>query len=242
MTCTSPPELDDIQLLTYVDSEADQQVVAHIDRCPHCREKARRLARLQDRLTARLFRVTCPSPEELGEYHLQVLPSERADAVARHLAECPHCTHEVVQLKAYLRELAPTLEPSRLGQVKERARVLIAQLVSGGEGGALPLAPVPAGIRGEEEGPYIYQAGDVQIAIEVQDDTDQPHRRVILGLVTGTEDTRVLEAHLWQADQSLVTVPVDDLGNFVIPHLVRGDHELIISGPDMEIHIQSLEV
>lgn len=248
MACVSPPELGDRELLTYIDGEANQQVVAHLERCPHCREKARRLARLQDRLTARLYRFTCPSPMELGEYHLGVLPRDRAAAVARHLAECPHCTREVAQLKGYLAGLAPTLEPGPLEWVKERVRVLVARLVGGGPEGDLlrrmkqtAMAPAYAGIRGGEEGPHLYEADDVQVAVEIQDDAERQDRKALLGLVTGI-DTRELKAHLWQAEQLVTTVSVDDLGNFVVSNLVSGNYELILSGPEVEIHIQALEI
>lgn len=245
MTCVSPPELSDRELLTYIDGEADHRVVAHLERCPYCREKSHHLARLQDRLAAQLYRITCPSPVKLGEHHLGVLPRDQAAAVARHLAECPHCSREVAQLKDYLTELAPALELSPLERVKERTRVLVARLVNGGlEAGLLgqpALAPAYAGVRGGEREPYLYQADDVQIAIEVQDDAEQLDRKVILGLVIGME-LGGLKAHLWQANQRVAVAPVDELGNFVFPDLALGSYELILSGPEIEIHIQDLEV
>jgi hypothetical protein len=249
MTCVSPPELNDRELLTYLDDEADHQVVAHLEQCPHCRERARHLAHLQDRLTARLYRLTCPSPHELGEYHLGVMPDDQAAAVAQHLAECPHCAGEVAQLKDYLAGLAPSLELGPLerikNQVKGRVRVLVARLVSGGpEGdplGRSALAPAYAGIRGEGEGLYIYQADDVQIAIEIQDDAEQPGHKTILGLTMGPETSEGL-AFLWRAEQRIAVVPVDKLGNFVIPALAPGSYELFLGGPEVEVHIQELQV
>ena len=87
MDCITSPEPNDWELLAYIDGEVDGQVLAHLEQCPHCRERARRLTRLQDRLRARLYRVTCPSPAALGEYHLGILPPDQAAAVARHLEE-----------------------------------------------------------------------------------------------------------------------------------------------------------
>jgi len=245
MACVSPPELGDRTLLTYIDGEADSQVVAHVEQCPHCREKAHRLAHLQDRLTAQLYRLMCPPPRELGEFHLGLLPPAQASAVAQHLAKCPHCTRELAQLKDYLSELSPTLELGPLEQIKERLRVLVARLVSGGvEGSPLgppSLAPAFAGVRGEEEEPRCYQAEDVQIVIGIQEDAGQPGHKVFLGLVMGMEPSGV-KAHLWQAERLVTTVEVDRLGNFVVPGLAPGSYELILSGPEVEIHIQDLEV
>jgi anti-sigma factor RsiW len=243
MTCQVPPELDDRELLAYVDGRADAQVVKHVEQCPHCRERARRLRHLQERLTARLYRVTCPPPIELGQHRLNMLPSDQAEAVTRHLAECPHCAREFAQLDAFLDKVAPSLEASLPEQVRERVRVLIARLVSSGEKDnhtrSPALAPAHAGLRGEEVGPYLYQADDAQIAIEVQGDAQD--RKVLLGLFIGA-DPGGLQAHLWQAGQLVTTVPVDELGNFVIPHLDPGCYELILSSPETEIYIQGLNV
>ncbi len=237
MACIAPPELSEQQLLAYTDGVVDEQVDNHLGRCPYCRERANQLGRLEDRLTARLYRLTCPRPEELGEYHLGMIDSDRAAAIQRHLSECPYCTREVLQLESYLRVLAPTIEFSPM----ERVKVLIARLVGGGQGWGQP-SPMPifAGVRGEEEGPLIYQVDGVQIAIEIQDDAEQPGRKIVLGLVTGLDSTG-LNVTLRQVDQIVATVSVDNAGNFVIPGLDPGSYQLILARPEVEIHVQSLE-
>lgn len=246
MTCVSPPRPADRTLLAYLDGEADDQVIAHLARCPYCRERAQRLARLQDRLTARLYRFNCPSPTELGEYQLGILRDEQAVAVAQHLAECPRCGRELSQLQGYLTELRPTLELSRLERARERARILVARLVSGGgmgRAGRPPsLVPAYSGIRGEEGEPIIYEADEVQVVVEIQEDPDQPGHKTVLGLVVGVDDPHEVEVHLWRDDQRVATGPMDETSNFVIPNLAPGHYELILSGPEVEIHIQDLEV
>jgi len=142
MNCISPPELEADQLLTYLDGEADQGTISHLEDCEYCREKANSLARLQDRLSSRLYRITCPSSLELGEYHLRILPPSQMLIVAQHVRECPHCGRELAGLEAYLAEPAPP--PGLL----EPARVLIAQLVGGQSG-----FPV---LRGEAKGPLVF--------------------------------------------------------------------------------------
>jgi hypothetical protein len=243
MVCVSPPELDDRELLAYLDHTCGLEVVEHLKRCPHCHERARRLAQFRDRLAARLYRTECPSPIELGEYHLGMLPGEQAEAVSRHLNECPHCRREVDQLQAYLADLEPSLQPSPLEQIKERVRVLIAHLVDEAKSHApgMPTpAPAHAGLRGEEEA-RVYVVGDVQIAIEVQDDAKRPGRKTLLGLVIGAEPEGV-QARLWQDERRIATIPVDELGNFVIPDLAAGSYELIVGGPEVEVHVQNLQV
>lgn len=247
MTCVSPPELDDGELLTYVDGEADRRVVAHLEQCSHCRDKARRLARFQGRLTSQLYRITCPSPLELGEYHLGMLSTAQAETVAEHLVSCPHCAREIAQLEGYLAELEPSLELDLLKQVKRRVRVLIAsRLIRDNSEGDWPrqpaLTPAYAGVRGDEGELFIYQADDIQVVIEIQDDVEQPGRKTILGLVVGLGDDQDMEAHLWQAGQRVTVEPVDELGNFVIPDLIPASYELILVSSEKEIHIQDLQV
>jgi anti-sigma factor RsiW len=241
MTCISPPELDDGMLLLYLDGEADQMVAAHLEQCPHCRERAERLGRLQERMRAEMYRIDCPTSLELGEYHLGVLADAQARVVARHLKDCPFCSREVSQLKTYLGDLSGDLEFS----LAEQVRVLVAKLVRAG-GPAAPLgtpalAPAFAGLRGDEAGPRLYQAGEVQVDIEIQDDAARGDRKTLLGLVTGIDATGLV-AHLWLADRHVEEAAVDELGNFFIPGLVPGSYELILSGPEVEVHIRDLDV
>jgi hypothetical protein len=188
-----------------------------------------------------MYRIACPTPLELGEYHLGVLAGTRANLVARHLDDCPHCSLEVSQLKTYLGDLSADLEFS----LAERIKVLVAKLVpTGGQTDPLAapaMAPAFAGLRGEEDGPRLYQAGEAQVAIEIQDDAMRRDRKTLLGLITGM-DTSELVAHLWLADRHVGEVPVDELGNLFIPGLAPGSYELILSGPEVELHIRDLDV
>jgi hypothetical protein len=39
MNCITSPALDDTQILSYIEGEADDVVVAHIKECPFCSER-----------------------------------------------------------------------------------------------------------------------------------------------------------------------------------------------------------
>lgn len=246
MACVSPPELADMDLLAYLDDESDDRVVAHLERCPHCRERAQDLAHVQGQLTAHLYRFNCPSPAELGEYHLGLMHRDRAMAFTQHLAECLRCAQEVGQLKDFLAELGPELELNSLERAWERVEVLIARLVNGGVGinlvGQPARVPVYNGLRGDAREPLIYEADGVQVVVEIHEDPKQPDLRSILGLVIGVNEPHELEVHLWHAGQHLVTVPVGETGGFFITSLTAGSYELILAGPEVEIHIQELDV
>src|SRR6266498_2647150 len=132
MKCITSPALDDIQIVSYIEGEADDGVVAHIKECLFCRERANRWTLLQNGLREQLYRVTCPTPVELGDYHLGLLPAPQVLVIAQHVRECPLCRREVADLKNFLDDLAP--EISLLGA----ARVLIARLISGNIGDKYP--------------------------------------------------------------------------------------------------------
>ena len=228
MNCVSPPALDDSQLLASLDGEAGPQVTEHLARCPYCRLRAAQLGSLQNRLTARLYRLTCPSPLELGDYHLGLLRNEQRAAIAAHLLECPHCTRELAELRSYLRELAPPFEPGPL----ERVKVLIARLVGGGTGG---LAPAYAMLRGGSQGPVTLEADGILIILDARPAGDGAHVS-LTGQVAADEQDRWTGAsiELRQEEARRCTAVIDDLGAFTCGGLLPGPYELRIqpsSGP-----------
>ena len=241
MTHKNWPELEDSQLLAYLDGEADPEVTEHVAQCEACRGRAGELALLQDRLTAGLYRSTCPSSTELGEYQMGLLPRAEAVTISGHVEDCPHCTRELVQLRAYLADLAPDVERGALEQVK----ILIAELVRGVQGlGEMPvLAPAPtvAGLRGDAQGPLVYQAGAYQISVETMRDGEKQDRFALIALVSGPE-TVGLEARLLGSDGQEATAPVDELGNLYFSGLTPGPYELNLCGPHVEIQIPRISV
>ncbi len=229
MNCVSPPELDDRQLLAYLDGDADRLVGTHLAQCPYCREKARHLSHWQNQLTAKLYRMTCPSSIELGDYHLGLLPTAQAVSVAQHVSDCPHCKREIAQLRDYLRgELAPAFEAGPM----ERVKVLIARLVGGsGEPGraGMTSAPILAGLRGEAKGPLTFEADGILIVLDVQ--PAAAGRVTILGQVAADDQDRWTGAaiELRQSGSQQMTAIVDDLGAFRCEELPPGPTEILIT-------------
>ena len=102
MTCISPPEPDEMLLMAFLDGEVDPNLALHLQQCTHCRERVETLRREQKLLTSHLFRISCPSSTELGEYHLRMLAPDQMLIVSQPLRECPYCAREIVQLKEFL--------------------------------------------------------------------------------------------------------------------------------------------
>lgn len=212
---------------------------------------------IRDRqLLKMLYRVDCPPSVELGEFQLGLFdranPARRARAVwiGQHVAECPHCTRELTELAAYMTQVATQLPPaeveasglagltSSVNEAAARIKVLVARLFTPAPGEAA------WAVRGDDaaEAPQIFNVGDIQVAIETQADPQQPSQRSVLGLISGA-DTLGWRAHVWQAGQFVLTVEVDEFGNFTVSPLVPGNYQMILEAPndDLEVHL-SLDV
>ena len=216
MNCISPPELSEHQLLEYLDGEADEQIIQHLDRCEFCRDKADALKQLQAGLVARLYRITCPSPHDLGEYFLRVLPAPQMLLIAQHVRECPHCQREVAQLEAYLSDSGT---PAQQGSPREMR--IIASLIDA--------AAAPLSLRGEQKGPITFDADGIVITLDVQPVADG--QLSILGQVAADDQDEWTAARveLRQAEAPRSSASVDDLGSFRFEAVRPGSTKFIIT-------------
>ncbi len=196
------------------------------------------MAHIDDSLKAALYRITCPDGATLGNFHLGLLPEATAAAISTHLAICPHCTQEVAQLELFLVETAVS---NPTPTTADRIKIWLAkQLPTGGQTGEFLGTPAFA-VRGGDSGPLMFEAGDAQLSLEVQEDPEHPGRKAILGLVLGIE-TETVEAQLIQKEMMVTAVSLDPIGNFTISNLQQGEYALVLSGPTIEIHVPSLEI
>lgn len=240
MNCIFPPELEDKKLLAYLDDAVDQETKLHLKQCQYCLEKAKNLARLHNRLTAQLYRITCPPSLELGEYHLRLLPASQMLVVAQHLRECPHCVREVEQLQSYLSdELAPNEAAGLLDGIK----VLVARLVGGSIGDRSSMPSAVVALRGEGKGPITFEANGLVIILDVQ--------ATLKGRVSVLGQVAVDDQDLWtgalvelrQANMPPITTLLDDLGVFRFEEARIGSTEIIITSPhDIIVQIPNLDI
>lgn len=227
MTCISPPEPEDWLLTAFLDDETDQDLTLHLQECSHCRERVEALAREQNLLTSRLFRISCPSATELGDYHLRMLTAPQMLMVSQHLRECPHCTREIDQLKEFLSDLAP----GTAGNPLQQAKVLIARLLGGGDQSSAMGEPSFA-LRGESEGPMTFQVGGNLIVIDIQQASDG--KLNLFGQVAADQQDDWTDASvsLRQENQPERKTKVDDLGAFRFEDILRGFIDLEIEARD----------
>jgi hypothetical protein len=121
--CIAAPGPDDLALVAYNEGDGDSATIEHLRHCSYCRERAELLAKHEERLSALLHRITCPSTEELRDYHFNFLPAAQITAITTHVQSCPHCTRELTTLVRFLESdteeifgLQPTQTDQALGQ------------------------------------------------------------------------------------------------------------------------------
>jgi hypothetical protein len=193
------------------------------------------MANIDAKITEILYRITCPDSIELGEYQLGILETARHRHISQHLADCPHCRRELAQLHNFMDDVSADLDYG----IVERIKIWVAQKLPAWEGG---IGGVPAfALRGEDQGPLMYETGEAQLTLEIQDDPQRPGQKSLIGLVLGV-DTIAWQVHLWQNDRLLDAIPLDNLGNFIIENISSGAYKLILSGPSSEIHVPDLHV
>ena len=215
MKCITSPALDDVQILSFIEGEAEDSVVAHMKDCPYCSQKASQWTSLQNRLRKQVYRVMCPTPTELGDYHLGYLPDPQELVVAQHVRECALCEQELEALENFLSSLTP--ETSLLGA----AKVLVARLISSQNNFA------PA-LRGEGKELPTFEANGIVIVLDIQPTTEG--RANIFGQVAADNQDQWTGASVeLRKDNQLESITeVDDLGVFQCENIHLGRQELII--------------
>jgi hypothetical protein len=234
--CVSPPELTDSQLLRFLDGEADKTTKLHLDVCEYCLDKARELASLQNQL----YGLAHPSPLELGEYHLRMLPKRKALVIEQHLSDCPQCTREVAQLKSFLGDLVTPAEDNW----PEKAKLLIARLIGGqagtGRPGELGFAPA---LRGEAKGPMAFEADGIVITLDVQ--SNAKAQVSIQGQVAADDQDQWTGAvvQMLRDDMPELTALLDDLGAFSFEGVQPGLIQIKITSTNgIEVQIPDIDI
>ena len=184
-TCINPAEIQEGDLMAYVDAVADEAVVQHIRRCPACARRAEELAARQAVLAAKLYRFSCPTPDQLIACQRGELQGSEKLVVAQHLRQCPHCAREVAALAHQNVET----EGMGLGeQFRAAIKVLEAVLVTPqASPRALSRAVQATGMSGASgvtrPRPQVYRACKTEIVVNQYPSRTHPHRWDLSGLV-----------------------------------------------------------
>jgi hypothetical protein len=231
MNCISPPGLEDTKLLAHLDGVADHETESHLEQCKYCNERAKALARQQNRLMTRLYRIDCPSPLELGEYRLQLLTESRMQDIKQHLNVCPHCEWEVA-------ELTPDVSPNMFKRLWilivglfGRFQMMLRQLRKETREVWSPGIPALSALRGGENGPITLVTDGIPIILDFQSSS--------FGQLSIHGQVAVDDYELWngttvelrQTDAPQRKTLLDDLGAFRFEEARPGLTQIKISDP-----------
>jgi len=251
--CSWPIPLDDLALIAAIDGEAEPDVMAHLRDCLYCSERARVFEDMQGLLRKQLYRMFCPTSEELAAYQQGTLNGDQQALVTEHLKECPHCTREFNLLEQLSRETLPARSPppangksdhahdgTRPGKLRQVAAKLLTPP-------AMPLAGAYGALRGPSQASqYAYHAENLQLTLGVQRVLSRADRRVIHGVLELDDELyEVLSgatAHLLHNEILIRTAELDELGNFVLDDLAPGTYQLALRLPDREVIVEALSL
>ena len=236
--CNCPPALEDLALIAAIDGEADDNTLDHLRRCPHCAGRAQDFDELQRLLRQRLFRILCPSSDDLAAYQQGWLDAPRREAITSHVRDCPFCSGE-------LRLLAEAAQaPSAPGPFKGLRRIIAVALAPAWQPS---LAPVYGGMRsGSSSEHYAYRAENLELTLNIQRTAGRSGQLAMVGMLLNEEG---LLGGMSQATASLLSedlvvncAPLDDLGSFVIEDIAPGDYSLSLRLADFEVVVEALSL
>lgn len=234
--CSHPPALSDLDLIAALDGEAPGDVAAHLRICGACAGRAHRFAELQNLLRKQLYRITCPSSDQLLAFRQQWLDSSQMREIQLHVSSCPHCAADLRLLTDADSAPDPPGPSAR--------RRIVAELAA--PRAASPFAPIYGALRGAAGGQYAYRAEHMQLMIDVERAAAYPGRLTLLGLLlpddSYAERLNNATASLLHDDAIITTAPLDDLGNFVLEDVAPGDYSLSLRLPDREVVVEALSL
>ena len=208
----------------------------------------------EDKLKAILFRSDCPSIMDLGEYELGLLSSQRREELDSHLAFCPHCLADLVQMRQFMALPAIGIESVKREVVQkspllERIKVIFVDLLTPPAGMQRPAA-LPTVLRGAENNmrTRVIQTDTYVISISaIEDETSFPKQQIIGNIMPLSDDVGTFQnwtASLWRSGALVTSAPLADDSYFMFEDVqsLEMPHELILSGPEVEIHLQNLQI
>jgi hypothetical protein len=250
--CEWPVALDDLALIAAIDGEAGPDVMAHLRDCRYCADRAHVFEEMQGLLRKQLFRMFCPTSDELAAYQQGMLSGDQRATIAEHLKECPHCAREQKLLEQLTSETQPARSPPSSqgnGQLDHarpsKLRQIAAKLLD------IPSARPFAGAYGalrlpSQASQYAYHAENLQLTLGVQPVVSRADRRVVHGALELDdalyESLDGATAQLLHNDTLIRTAELDELGNFVLDDLAPGTYQLALRLPDREVIVEALSL
>ncbi|MBC8160538.1 MAG: hypothetical protein H7Z42_04890 [Roseiflexaceae bacterium] len=220
--CCCPPELDELDVLAAVDGEASVAVYAHLEQCSACASRAQQLRTLQGQLRQQLFRLFCPSSDELAAC-IQADTSGPLNAhITNHILGCPSCQSDLALLASIVARPPHSTPPPPLHRV-------IAQ--------PQPRAPTK-GHTWSQPDTRLYRAGTLRISLSLER-YGNPLGLRLRGTLRGTRQ-RAITASLISSGRVISSTPLDFYGSFTLNDVPNGA-VLSLRLPTYEIVVEALQ-
>jgi anti-sigma factor ChrR (cupin superfamily) len=230
--CVDPTEIQEGDLMAYVDGVAGEAVARHVRRCPDCARQAHQIAALQAALAAKLYRRSCPESDRLIAYCQGELEGNEKLLVAQHLRQCPHCA----------RELAGLAREER-ASLRERFRAAVEVLEA-----ALVTPQAAAAVRDGPEiarsGRHIYRAGEIEIIVSQRPVWGPPRQWDLSGLVhvggqvPGTIGGAQME--LYRGEGLIAIATISPRGHFGFTKVEPAEYDLALLWQDRDIRLKGV--
>lgn len=181
-----------------------------------------------------------PSFVELGEYAMQTLPPDRAQEIARYLADHPEVQNELTTLQEELEAFESTLPPPAIESSSQfnlfdQVRDLIGQI-------KLPdRSLVTSFARGEADNdePLVYEADGIEITVDIEPDDEGSY--TLIGSVSEMKYHN-MKVYLYRNDQLIATHDIDEWGDFYVPNLSPETYVIILEVPAFTFCIPELRI
>jgi hypothetical protein len=201
------------------------------------------LADLQTNLQQQLQHLPQLSLITLGEYQMGIATPDQIQAIETALATSPTLRANLQQLAKLLQEpeavnseqLAVDSWQSSISNLQSRIQTFFAQR-----------RPSLAAVRDKaslitKNNDLVYQFGLGELSLATLDDVNQAGHKMIFGFVDSKAD--ITQAALWRVSpaEEVAVVGIED-GDFEIAGISPNTYGLILTGKNIEVHIERLEI
>jgi anti-sigma factor RsiW len=222
--------LEEGDLLAFVDGTTNETVTQHIANCPYCAAQVEAYQRMQQAFGVGFYRRSCPAPERLALYQLNLLPAKDKLLLSTHVRRCPYCQEEL-ELLASEGEA-----PSILTRVRHAIEVVEATLK--------PLPRRVAGVRGTAPALLQYESATLTLQLSVQSGHTRGTRTLLGRVLSQAESPRSpagQDVWLITPEEGWVTSVHGD-GTFTFEHVAPGTYTLAVDKEETVIIAQDIAV
>jgi hypothetical protein len=190
---------------------------------------------IDEKLKAEMFRFDCPSPLELGEYQLNLVPREEKQKIENHLTSCPYCREELDYSKQVIKTPFKAGKQDSLRDIPTCKVIPFKQEIIYHDDTAIPLEAVRSDGPGSENRKITIKVDKHRSLVMFYTITGENTHYVFNGqFVPDTRmENKIIGAliEVWQEENIRTTAVVDDLCAFfftlkeLTPLVIRVSHK-----------------